>query len=190
MTTNNSVNVPLSGNTGTGNFVGANTPTLITPVLGAATGTSIAFSPTTGGIIGTTAADNAGAGKVGEVISSAILLASAVTVTTASVQQNLTSITLSAGDWDVVGNILFVPAATTTTTAAIGGISIVSNNLPDQSLWTEIFEATLANEPCGFTVPSQRINVSGSTIVYLVGDVAFASSTMKMCGSIYARRAR
>ena len=34
MTTNNAVNVGLSGATGTGNFVGANTPTLITPHLG------------------------------------------------------------------------------------------------------------------------------------------------------------
>lgn len=44
MATNNSVNVGLAGATGTGNFVGANTPTLITPVLGAATGTSIVLS--------------------------------------------------------------------------------------------------------------------------------------------------
>lgn len=41
MTTNNAVNVPLAGNTGTGNFVGANTPTLITPNLGVATATSL-----------------------------------------------------------------------------------------------------------------------------------------------------
>ncbi len=43
MATNNNVNTPLSGNTGTGNFVGANTPTLITPVLGVATATSLGF---------------------------------------------------------------------------------------------------------------------------------------------------
>ena len=43
MTTNCSVNVPLAGSTGTGNFVGANTPTLITPVLGVASATSINF---------------------------------------------------------------------------------------------------------------------------------------------------
>ena len=47
MTTNNSVNSPLSGTTGTGNFVGANTPTLITPVLGAATATSVNFGGST-----------------------------------------------------------------------------------------------------------------------------------------------
>ena len=34
MTTNNIVNVGLSGSTGTGNFVGATSPTLITPALG------------------------------------------------------------------------------------------------------------------------------------------------------------
>jgi len=43
MATNNAVNTSLSGQTGTGNFVGANTPTLITPVLGAATATSVNF---------------------------------------------------------------------------------------------------------------------------------------------------
>lgn len=43
MTTINSVGNGLSGVTGSGNFVGANTPTLITPVLGAATATSINF---------------------------------------------------------------------------------------------------------------------------------------------------
>ncbi len=47
MATNNVVDVPLSGNTGTGNFVGANTPTLITPVLGASTATSINFGGST-----------------------------------------------------------------------------------------------------------------------------------------------
>jgi len=34
MTTNNSVDVGLSGSTGTGNFVGATSPTLVTPALG------------------------------------------------------------------------------------------------------------------------------------------------------------
>jgi len=47
MATNNAVNVGLSGSTGSGNFVGANTPTLITPVLGAATATSISFGGST-----------------------------------------------------------------------------------------------------------------------------------------------
>jgi hypothetical protein len=47
MTTINPIGNGLSGTTGTGNFVGANTPTLITPVLGAATATSINFGGST-----------------------------------------------------------------------------------------------------------------------------------------------
>lgn len=43
MATNNSVNTSLAGQTGTGVFVGATSPTLVTPVLGAATATSINF---------------------------------------------------------------------------------------------------------------------------------------------------
>ncbi len=47
MATNNAVNTSLSGQTGTGTFVGATTPTLVTPVLGAATATSINFGGST-----------------------------------------------------------------------------------------------------------------------------------------------
>jgi hypothetical protein len=43
MTTNNRVNVPLSGQTGTGSFCGSNSPIISTPTLGAATATSIGF---------------------------------------------------------------------------------------------------------------------------------------------------
>jgi hypothetical protein len=46
MTTNNSVNTSLAGQTGTGNFVGATSPTLVTPTIGAATATSVNFGGT------------------------------------------------------------------------------------------------------------------------------------------------
>ncbi len=47
MATTNAVGNSLTGSTGSGTFVGANTPTLITPVLGAATATSINFGGST-----------------------------------------------------------------------------------------------------------------------------------------------
>lgn len=46
MATNNAVNTTLSGQTGTGNFVGATSPTLITPILGVAAATSVNFGGT------------------------------------------------------------------------------------------------------------------------------------------------
>lgn len=50
MTTNNSVNTTLSGQTGTGTFVGATSPTLVTPNVGVATATSLTFG---GGVLNT-----------------------------------------------------------------------------------------------------------------------------------------
>jgi len=41
MATNNQINYPLAGQTGTGQFVGSTSPTLITPTLGAASATSL-----------------------------------------------------------------------------------------------------------------------------------------------------
>ena len=47
MATNNAVNTTLSGQTGTGSFVGSTSPTLVTPTLGLATATSINFGGST-----------------------------------------------------------------------------------------------------------------------------------------------
>lgn len=54
--TNNSVDVGLSGATGTGSFVGATSPTLTTPTLGAATVTSVNGLTVPSGSSGITAA--------------------------------------------------------------------------------------------------------------------------------------
>lgn len=43
MATQNGLNLGLSGSTGTGNFVGSTSPTMVTPVLGVSTATSIDF---------------------------------------------------------------------------------------------------------------------------------------------------
>ena len=185
MATNNSVNVGLSGATGTGTFVGATSPTLVTPTLGAATATSLAFSPTTGGIIGTTAADNTTAGDVGEFMSSAILNASAVSLTT-NTPKNLVSITLSAGDWDVWGNYYMSPSISMTFSA--GSLSTTSATLGDASVQAGVNITGLGavSEP----VPQLRFNVSTSTPVYLVVEAGFASGTCMASGGIYARRRR
>lgn len=47
MATNNAVNTTLSGQTGTGTFVGSTSPTLVTPALGVATATSMNFGGST-----------------------------------------------------------------------------------------------------------------------------------------------
>lgn len=188
MTTNNVVDTPLSGTTGTGSFVGSTSPTLVTPTLGVATATSLAFSPTTGGIIGTTAADNASAGKVGEVFVSSIVLGSAISITSAT-NKNLTSITVTAGDWDVFANVLFTPSVAFS--AALCGVSTTTATFPDSSLlaWVQTTTAILSGAT-GLTAPYQRINVNGSTTIYIVANATFAAGTATICGQILARRVR
>lgn len=188
MATNNSVNSPLAGTTGTGNFVGSTSPTLVTPTIGAATATSLAFSPTTGGLIGTTAADNAGAGKVGEVITSNVALASAVSLSN-NTNKDVTSISLTAGDWDVTGNI-FLNASSQVMTAGLVWCNTASITKPDASLYNGFLATTTTLGQHAASTPLLRVNVSGNTTVYLSTVAAFASGTVTACGTIFARRVR
>lgn len=183
----------LTDETGTGSAVFANTPTLVTPVLGAATATSIAFSPTTGGIIGTTTNDNASAGTVGEFISSNVPLGTPV-ATTSDTNTNITSISLTAGDWDLWGNIATVPAAGTLQQAFSCWIHTVSATLPtipNGGAYTSIKGVAVPSaELVAIGTGTMRMSLSGTTTVYLQARIIFTVSTLGTCGFIGARRVR
>lgn len=143
-------------------------------------------------IYGTTTNDNAAAGQVGEYISSSILVGSAVSLTTAT-SANITSISLTAGDWDVEGMVIFNPNALTTTTSLQMGISQTSATLPtlgaenNSNINTQSFSAGLSQSlSCG----PMRISLSATTTIYLVAQAAFAINTMSGYGFIGARRVR
>ena len=172
--------------TGTGAPVLATSPTLITPTLGAATATSLAFSPTTGGIIGTTTNDNAGAGKVGEFVSSVIASGSAVSLVNGT-QKDLTSIALSAGDWFVYGNLYYF-GSTTNLTGVLGWLSSSSATVPDVSLLNEWSGAITQAQ--GFNAPSARFLLGSPATIYITAFANFAAGTAAVCGGIYARRVR
>ncbi len=97
MATNNQINVSLLGKTGTGNIAGTTSPTFVTPTVGAADATSIAFSSTTE-IIGTTTNDDTDAGNVGELLQT---IQSAGHALTTATNDDLASVSLTAGDWVV-----------------------------------------------------------------------------------------
>lgn len=188
MGTNNALNNGLSSATGTGSFVGSTSATLVTPTLGAATATSLVFSPTTGGVVGTTTNDNAGSGKVGEFISSVIPVGSAVSLTDATAA-DVTSISLTAGDWDVYGNVFFT-ASGNTLKNCLCWISSTSATIPNVSLINEINFGASTGGNNGLQSPYLRFSLSGTTTVYLSSRSGFDSGTMTACGGIYARRAR
>jgi len=193
MTTNNIVNVPLSGQTGTGTFAGSTSPTFVTPTLGAASATSISFSSTSG-IIGTTTNNNAAAGSVGELISSTVLVGSAVSLTT-GVSADITSISLTAGDWDVWGICNCTVGGTTTTSRVSGWISSTSATPPTAPnegayVYMDLSAASNTGEPTYFYAGQRRYSLASTTTIYLSVNCVFAVSTMAAFGFIGARRIR
>lgn len=145
----------------------------------AAASAAAAASPT-----GVTDGTNAAAGKVGQIITNqntGVALTSGTPV-------NLTSITLSAGDWDVFGTVLLSNSGVNIT-LSFGGINTVSATLPAFPNVTRI-ETQGGTTSMQNAVPSVRFNVTTNTTLYLVGQATFSTGTGTGSGFIRARRMR
>lgn len=149
-------------------------------------------SSTVGQLPGTATNNNASAGNIGEYISSSIAVGSAVSLTN-NVLTNMTSVSLTAGDWDCNANILLNPAGTTTQSFSQWGLNTTSAVLPTAPGGgsTNINQAVYAG---GLTATQilgpTRFSLSGTTTVYAVGQVTFATSTNAVYGFLGCRRAR
>lgn len=159
--------------------------------LGAASATSLSFSSTSG-IIGTTTSDSAAAGSVGEVISSTVAFGSAVSLSTGAAT-TITSIDLTAGDWDVTSHIAFFPAATTSVTVLESGINTTTNAI-NNAVAQYASNARAASVPGANIItqdiPDYRVSLAGTTTYYIVARATFTVSTMTAYGIIRARRVR
>src|ERR1700716_2012808 len=93
-------------------------------VLAVADVTGAQAALTAGQLPGEPAAGSATAGNVGEYIESVVVSGSAVALTT-GVDKTITSISLTAGDWDIDAVANFGPAATTNITQLMGSVSSV-----------------------------------------------------------------
>lgn len=142
---------------------------------------------------GTTTSDSALAGQVGEYISSTLPFGTPVTMTTATTA-NITSISLTAGDWDVWGNVATIPAGSTLTNSVGGSVSLVSATLPTAPngggsafVYTG---NTIAGANMVLPVGMTRLSLASTTTVFLVANMQFNTSTLSSYGFIGARRAR
>lgn len=148
------------------------------------------FSPNqTSGLVGTTTNNDANAGSVGEYVHSEVAIGSAVSLTT-NTGTNITSISLTAGDWEVSGNVNF-SASTATVTGTGGGITSTTGTIPTDG--TEVYsgvQVTLLSETDSVTLPPKRFSLSGTTTIYLVGKSVFSAGSVSGFGSIKARRPR
>lgn len=143
-------------------------------------------------IIGTTTNNNAAAGSVGEFVSSTILRASAVNSGATGVFTNITSISLTAGDWDVTGQPVMILATATSTalrmaTSAFSGNTTTDHIQGDNDLNSN--PATGAYD-MGLTIANWRVSIAATTTIYLKAAVTFSAGQPTLYGRISARRVR
>ena len=150
---------------------------------------SITFSSTSG-IIGTTTNNNAAALSVGEVISSNVAVST--TSLASGTIADTTSISLTAGDWDVYGTVGFFGNAATTPTFLKGWCSTTSATDPGSPNISTVFPTGVpfATAPLNFSTPFLRVSIASTTTVYLSVQALFGTSTCTSGGQIVARRAR
>jgi len=147
----------------------------------------------TGGIIGTTTNNSVTAGGVGELITATIATPGTTLTTATPLNVVVAGVSITAGDWDVWGEVCFLPGATTSITQLAAGINTTTNVLPAanagliQSTYTAFVPTAI---PQCFVTPVKRISIAASTTHYLVAQAAFTVSTMSAFGTIYARRRR
>lgn len=142
----------------------------------------------TAGIIGTTTNNNANAGSWGEYLTGTTTGTSLTTGTTT----NCSSVSLTAGDWDVEGVVTFVPAAGTTVTAIQAGINTVSATIPANNTggYNLLFATLTTGSSQSYASPIVRVSLASSGTAYLLGVSNFGVSTMTCNGFIRARRVR
>jgi hypothetical protein len=148
--------------------------------------------------VGTATNNNAAAGQVGEFITSTVASGGAVALSTGA-GSNVTSISLTAGDWEIDGQVDFSPAATTSVTQYNASCSLTSATLASQAggsgLGTDgtftVNQAAMVPAAlfCCATM-TVRLSVAATTTVFLVAQANFTVSTLSAYGTIRARRAR
>lgn len=143
---------------------------------------------------GTATNDNAAAGEIGEFISSTVLAGSAVSLTNGAAA-NITSISLTAGDWDCSALTVTKPDAQTTQSSNYGWVSSVSATVPtvpnNGGISAALYAAAAGNSVF-ITVPTHRISLASTTTTYLSALSNFAGvvSINSAYGWIGCRRVR
>jgi hypothetical protein len=162
------------------------TPHLTTPsVIG-----NLTFSTDPVGITGVITTTGKNAGVVGEVLSQVVTIAGPVVSATAT---NIATITLTAGQWLVTGELWMTsPGGTTLMTNMVAGISQTTGTQPTLTLGTSKAQVSYAAPTAGTqtTLPTGTavILTAGSLAVYLVGTATFTGSAANLAGKIQAVR--
>lgn len=168
-------NYGTGASTGTGNIVRTTSPTITTP-----------------DIIGVANNSSAAAGSVGQHQISTVLGGAGVALTS-TVDADITSIAVAAGDYDVWASCNFEGGAGTTTTKMQAWINTASATPVNGAFAFTAFYSTaltLGTNNYGGAVPGVRVSLNAPGTIYLSCNSTFAVSTMNASGSLNVRRRR
>ena len=145
---------------------------------------------------GTTTNDNAAAGSLGEFITSTIATPGSTLATATPI--NITSISCTAGDWDI-SMVADYAYTGTTVTDIRAGPSLTTGTLPTQPGGGGLGTDSLAVDSSNFvtitdvqTISSGpvRLSIAATTTVFMVAQATFSIGTVTVFGTIRARRVR
>lgn len=146
------------------------------------------------GIIGTATNDNAVAGNIGEEVNS--IISTYTNYTATATYQNVTSITLTAGDWDLSAFFTY-SSNSATITAAANAVFVISTTTASAAGATEgknisyIPQAALLGTSLfSDAIAPYRVSIAGTTTYYLNTQAAFTLGNPQYTGTIRARRVR
>jgi len=161
-------------------------------ITGTLSATGLISPAQTVGIVGTTSNNSVQTGSIGEYVESDIAPGSGVSMTSVN-PITLTSISLTAGDWDVSGVVQYVNPGPTTIAYVQASLSTVNNTLQNMykqgsaiSWGSNILPGADITTP----TPTFRYSIASTTTIYLIANASFAVSTLKAAGLLRARRVR
>lgn len=141
---------------------------------------------------GNTSGVAAPAGAIGELITSKVLC-STNTGLSNQTTTNITSISLTPGDWDVYGGIGVDGAGSTTVANVTGGVTAVGpTTLPNigSTASVDIYPVAVAGQTVMTPAGLVQALLATTTTYYVNVNASFATSTAGFCGYLYARRVR
>lgn len=161
---------------------------------GTAAQDAVAFSQLiSNNIVGTATNDNATAGNIGQYIQSVVSRSTPVTASANGTYFDITSISLTAGDWEVSLTVGLIPATTqtgyeigigTTTGNSAAGMAYGENQL---QINTTGLGAALDD---GMSIPGYRVSIASTTTYFAKGLGFYSLGTPKFYGRLSARRMR
>ena len=126
----------------------------------------------------------AATGKVGEIVTAT---ASSLSLTASATTRNLTSISLTAGEWLVFGTVQLYNSSGIT--GGFGAITTPSAGNPGFPYITRV-NSISASAKIDMAITNQKISLTATTSIYVTAQATYSSGTATASGSITAIRIR